>query len=100
MLHRAAEAEHKRRARERLEFVDDTAQAAGLKLGQAYVDPKKPGGERKPDEPYYSLKPLQEYREQFEKIAFPQFHTLAARIARREAEEEAMYARLESAMGV
>ena len=99
MLIRALDVERKRRARARLEYLDDTSFAAGMKFGQEYVDPKNPNGDRKSDDPYYSLKRFQDYRDRLEDVTLTEHDRLARRIARREEEEERDFAKLEAAMG-
>ena len=87
LIYRAAEIERERDAGRRLTLLQDTALSTGLKLGQKYVDPKG-SAERNPNEPYYSLQPLQDAQRDLERAAFPWLHTPVAVRERREAEEE------------
>lgn len=99
LIIQAAEIKRRTDAQQRLAVITDTSLAAGLKLGQKYVDPANPNGGRKPGEPYYTLDPLRKHQDALETVAYPWLHTLEARIARRIAEEEADFDRLSAAMG-
>jgi hypothetical protein len=99
LIVRAAEIARMKDAQSRLSAITDASLAAGLKLGQKYVDPANPTGSRKSGEPYYTLEPLRKHQDALDAIAHPWRHTLELRVARRIAEEEADFRALEAAMG-
>lgn len=93
---RAAQIQGEREAEARLTALTDASIAAGLKLGQEYVDPQ---AKRVSGGPYYSLAPLSLHRETLERVARPWLHTPDAVRRRRETEEAAMWEKAMQAMG-
>lgn len=96
LILRAAQIGREREAQARLDRLADLKLAAGLKLGQEYVDPKAKG--RKPDDPYYTLKPLEQIEAALDRAARPWVHTPEAVQARLDWEQDQAYARLFGAL--
>lgn len=99
LIGRAAEIHAEREAEARLAALDDASTAAGLKLGQKYVDPKNPSGQAKKGDPYYSLDPFNAHLREIERRARPWLYTPAAIRARRELEEERRWQQTEKTLG-
>ncbi|WP_291428506.1 hypothetical protein [Deinococcus sp.] len=99
LISRAAEIHAEREAEARLNALDDASTAAGLKLGQRYVDPKNPSGQAKKGDPYYSLDPFNAHLRTIEKRARPWLYTPAAIRTRRELEEERRWQQVEKTLG-
>ena len=96
LILRAAEIGREREAQARLDRLADLKLAAGLKLGQEYVDPKAKG--RKPDDPYYTLKPLEGVEKALDRAARPWAYTPEAVAARLDWEQDRSFDRLFAAM--
>lgn len=99
LIDRAAEIHMQREAEARLAALDDASTAAGLKLGQRYIDPKNPSGQAKKGDPYYSLEPFNTHLREIEKRARPWLYTPTAIRVRRELEEERRWQQAEKTLG-
>ena len=92
LILRAAEIQREREAQARLDRLADLKLAAGLKLGQEYVDPK--GQRRKPDDPYYTLKPLESVEKALDRAARPWAYSPEAVAARLDWEQDRAFSAL------
>ncbi|WP_177182979.1 hypothetical protein [Deinococcus reticulitermitis] len=96
LILRAAEIGREREAQARLDRLTDLKLAAGLKLGEEYVDPKGKG--RKPDDPYTTLKPLAQFEDALDRLARPWMHTPEAVQERLDWEQDRAYSALFGAL--
>lgn len=80
----------------RLDRLEDQAHADGMEQGREYKDPDNPP---RPGGPHYDLARYNRHRDAILRRAAPWLFSEAAIRARREAEEEQMWAQAIQAMG-